>query len=33
VLGRICGVGGYGYVLALQALLHLLRQEEPRARG
>jgi 3-dehydroquinate dehydratase-2 len=33
VLGRICGIGGYGYVLALQALLHLLRQEGPRARG
>ena len=33
VRGRICGLGGYGYVLALQALLHLLRQEELRARG
>jgi 3-dehydroquinate dehydratase-2 len=33
VRGRICGIGGYGYVLALQALLHLLRQEGLRARG
>jgi len=32
VLGRICGIGGYGYVLALQALLHILREEKPRAR-
>lgn len=33
VRGRICGLGGHGYVLALQALLHLLRQEGIRARG
>ncbi len=33
VLGRICGIGGFGYVLALQALLHLIRQEGLRARG
>lgn len=33
VLGRICGIGGYGYVLALQALLHVLREERLRARG
>jgi 3-dehydroquinate dehydratase-2 len=33
VLGRICGIGGYGYVLAIQALLHLLRQEGHRAGG
>jgi 3-dehydroquinate dehydratase-2 len=26
VAGRICGIGGYGYVLALQAILHLLRR-------
>jgi len=26
VAGRICGIGGYGYVLALQAILHLLRE-------
>ncbi len=32
VMGRICGIGGYGYVLALQALLHILREEKPRAR-
>lgn len=25
VVGRICGIGGYGYVLALQAILHLLK--------
>lgn len=33
VLGRICGIGGYGYVLALQALLHILREGGGRARG
>jgi 3-dehydroquinate dehydratase-2 len=33
VLGRICGIGGYGYVLALQALLHILRVGGGRARG
>jgi len=32
VTGRICGIGGYGYVLALQALLHLLREGRGRAR-
>ncbi|MGE5248287.1 MAG: type II 3-dehydroquinate dehydratase [Verrucomicrobiota bacterium] len=32
VRGRICGIGGYGYVLALQALLHVLRQERVGAR-
>jgi len=25
VAGRICGIGGYGYVLALLAILHVLR--------
>ena len=25
VAGRICGIGGYGYVLALMAILHVLR--------
>jgi 3-dehydroquinate dehydratase II len=33
VEGRICGVGGYGYVLALRALVHLLGRETGRARG
>ncbi len=32
VRGRICGIGGYGYVLALQALLHVLRPERVGAR-
>ena len=32
VLGRICGVGGYGYVLALLALVHHLRSEGDRGR-
>lgn len=27
VVGRICGIGGYGYVLALQAVLHVLREK------
>jgi 3-dehydroquinate dehydratase-2 len=27
VVGRICGIGGYGYVLALHAILHLLREK------
>ncbi len=27
VVGRICGFGGYGYVLALQAALHVLREK------
>ena len=31
VVGRICGIGGYGYVLALQALLHVLRERGGRA--
>ena len=33
VVGRICGLGGYGYVLALMALLHVLREGGTRARG
>ncbi len=33
VVGRICGIGGYGYVLALMALLHILREGGNRARG
>jgi len=33
VAGRICGLGGYGYTLALQALLHRLRGAKTRARG
>jgi len=32
VAGRICGVGGYGYTLALLALLHRLRREGSRGR-
>ena len=27
-VGRICGIGGYGYVLALMAVLHILRCEK-----
>jgi 3-dehydroquinate dehydratase-2 len=32
VVGRICGIGGYGYVLALHALLHVLKDGGGRAR-
>ena len=32
VVGRICGVGGYGYVLALLAVLHHLRSGGGRGR-
>ena len=31
VAGRICGIGGYGYVLALLAILHMLRGEKDGA--
>ena len=33
VTGRICGIGGYGYVLALYAILQVLRNGKGRARG
>ncbi len=33
VVGRICGIGGYGYTLALLGLLRNLRREEARGRG
>jgi len=33
VVGRICGIGGYGYVLALQALLHVLRERRGGRAG
>lgn len=32
VIGKICGVGGYGYTLALLALLHRLRRKGARGR-
>jgi 3-dehydroquinate dehydratase II len=32
VVARICGVGGYGYILALLAILHHIRQEGERGR-
>jgi len=32
VVARICGVGGYGYTLALLALLHRLRRDGARGR-
>ena len=33
VIGRICGVGGYGYVLALLAMLEILKDRKGDAFG
>ena len=31
VVGRVCGIGGYGYVLAFMAIMHILQGEKGNA--